>query len=100
MKRFVYYIIGIIWLLSFWFISFSNALGENIVNDNRYQAFVKALKWDNVIYSPDSLKIDPKSSLKDNIYAIECPDGCKECISEKSCTFCFNDQLSHLNGTC
>lgn len=75
MKRFIYYIMGIVWLLVFWFMSFGNAAGENIVNDNRYKAFVNALKWDNVIYSPDSLNIDPKSSLKDNIYAIFYPSG-------------------------
>lgn len=75
MKKIIIYIIWIVWLIFLSFTAFSHAAWENIVNDNRYKSFVSALKDENVIYDASVLNINPKLSLRDNVYAIFYPSN-------------------------
>lgn len=73
MKKFILYILAIFWLWFSLFVNFSNAAGANIVNDARFKSMTDKLISNNVIYNPNTLKIDPTTSITDNIYQIFYP---------------------------
>lgn len=73
-KKFIFYIIGIIWLIfGGIYISSQVHAQTNIVSNSNFDRFVKQLNKDSVVYNPENIGIKPSSSLKDNIINIFYP---------------------------